>query len=663
MTPSRPLTPEARGPGTSRRAAARQPAHRKSDQARQEEALAAPRPRGWRGFPTPRAIQLCVVAALAFGVYANTLINGFVNDDEHLILLNPWLESARSLPAIFAGTAWGFLPGRSIADYYRPLMHVLYLVTHGIFGFRAWGFHLVNVLLHIAVTALVFLLVARWNGMREPALARAETWLSVPFVAALLFAVHPIHTEAVAWIASIPELTFTPLCLLAFLFYLSPQGERPLRRALALTSFGLALLCKETALTLPGLLAIHNLALRPRRSTARELLARLWPYLAVEAAYLLLRYQVLAGRLVRSASSWDLSPGQLAATLPALFVKYLGLLIAPVHLAFWRPFHPVASLATGEGLAALAVTTAFAAAAWLAWRRDRLVFFALAAVVVPLAPVFYIDAFPRTPLAERYLYLPSIGFVLLVALALHRLATLARWRSAAFAALTALTMCYSAETFLRNRVWKDSYTLFQDSVAKAPDTARPPLSLASALMERGRADEALALYRILVEDQPALAEYRSAYGGALLQLGRTKEAGAELRKALELDPNSLAALNDLAITLRREGQLSEALALYRRALRIDASYPDAHFNLGGALADSGDVEGAIEHYREAVRLRPESAYYRSVLGIELAQRGEIAAALVHFEEAERLAPGEPAYRRNLEHARALTAGAAPPPQA
>ncbi len=667
---TRRRTPEAHRARASRRAVEREAARREAAADRRERAPALPRPPDARGPGRERALQLAAVAALAFGVYANTLGNGFVNDDENLILLNPWIESWRALPEIFSGTAWGFTSGGRIADYYRPLMHVVYLLVHSLFGFRAWAYHLVNVLLHVGVTLLVCLLVERIvHPLREAEPpgggSRFAAWTSVPFVAALLFAVHPIHTEVVAWIASIPELTFTPLFLLAFLLHLSPQGDRFGHRLLAAACFGLALLCKETALVLPALLALHDLALRPRRSSARELAARLAPYLIVAAAYLPLRYQALSGAMVHSASSWNLGFGQLAATLPALFAKYLALLIAPIRLAFWRPFHPLASLATTEGLTALVVTAGFVAASAWAWRRNRLVFFALAAIVVPLAPVFYIDAFPRTPIAERYLYLPSLGFVILVALGVRRLAGVARARPVALSALTILTLAWATGTVVRNRAWHDSYTLFKDSVAKEPDTPRPPLSLAAALVARGRADEATALYRILVEDRPQSADYHGAYGEALIRLGRDDAAERELRIALGLDPASSTTLTNLALVLQRRGQRDEAIALYRQAIAADAKAPEAHFNLAGALADAGDVAGALDHYQRASRFAAENPYYHSVLAIELAKQGRLKEALPHFEEAVRLAPAEPAYKKNLERARTLVSSGASsgqPPQ-
>jgi len=144
-----------------------------------------------------------VVAAVAFAVYANTLWNGFLNDDEHQVLLNPWITDLRSLPAIFTQSVWGFVEGKRVSDYYRPLMHVVYLIDHQIFGFRAWGFHLVNVILHALNTALVFFLTKRLTAGSGAAPADpttpADFLLAAPFAAALLFATHPVHTEAVAW--------------------------------------------------------------------------------------------------------------------------------------------------------------------------------------------------------------------------------------------------------------------------------------------------------------------------------------------------------------------------------------------------------------------------------------------------------------------------------
>ncbi len=364
---------------------------------------------------------------------------------------------------------------------------------------------------------------------------------------------------------------------------------------------------------------------------------------------------------MRRESLWNLTPVQLVLSAFDLFRQYLGALLWPVELNFWHTFRPVENLLSRDTLLALLATAAFAAAGWWAWKRDRRVAFALALTVVPLAPAFYIAALPAKPFAERYLYLPSAGFVLVAALLLGRLAARPRLRLAVPALVLATTVLYSVATVRRNEVWTDALTLYTDSAAKSAGVPTPPISLAAELLKRGHHREAIAQFRILAQVEPKNAAYLSALGNALLLDGQSGEALTQLRAAAALDPRSLETLNDLAVALRKGGSSAEGIALYRQALRVDPNYVEAHFNLGSALADSGDIAGALEHYRAAVRLRPENAYYRSVLGIELARQNDLPGALEQFAEAARLEPREPAYQKNLERARGLSAPVPTPP--
>lgn len=566
----------ARALRRERHRAARRAAGGRGASAPPAQESAAERP--WAG-AAGRADRLLPLlpALLAAAAYANTIGNGFVNDDEHLILLNPWLESFRSLGAIFGDDAWGFAPGPPMAEFYRPLMHLVFLALHQLAGPEAWAFHLANVLLHAANTLLVFLLVARWVGAgaesRRPGARR------VPFVTALLFALHPVHTEAVAWIAALPELVFTLFGLAALLLDARPGGPTARRSTAIGTLFLLALLGKETAITLLAIAVIQHGIVRGRSRPFALEWRRLAPYLAATAIYLVARGAALSGVSIAAGHSWNLGPASWLLNVMALFAQYLRYLVVPVGMAYWHPFEPVASLATAAGAVALLVAAAFAAAAWLAWRRSRLALLALAWIVVPLTPTFLLDRFPRTPFAERYLYLSVLGSALLVALGFDALARRRALRGVAAILLLALATGYAAATVTRNRVWKDAYTLFMDSVRKAPDTPRPPVALASKLVERGRFDEALAHHRILVAMEPDNPGVHSAMAGALSIAGRSDEALKHFERAVALAPEDPFLHNLLAIEHARRGELEDAREHLQIATRLAPDEPAYRNNL------------------------------------------------------------------------------------
>jgi len=519
---------------------------------------------------------------VAAAVYANTLSNGFVNDDEHLILLNPWLESLGSIATILGEDAWGFVPGPPIAEFYRPMMHGVFLAIYQLFGPRAWAFHLVNLLLHAGNTWLVARLVARWAqaGAASPRAGVADAAVqATPWVAALLFAVHPVHTEAVAWIAALPELSFTFFGLAAL--HLDAAPGRPGARRLAATGalFLLALLCKETAITLLVLACVQRGILDGRARPFALDGRRLAPLLVAAGTYFLARGHALTGESVAAGHSWNLGGAGWMLNVLALLADYLGLLLAPVELAYWRPFEPLTSFASGEGVVALVAGAAFAAVALLSWRRSPLTFLALSWIAVPLAPTFLFDRFPRTPFAERYLYLSVLGLGLLAAMAWE-----AAWRRRALRApvalaLAGITVTLSIATVARNQVWEDAYTLYMDSRSKAPDTPRPSLTLASKLAARGRYDEALAHHRILLALEPWNPAFHSAMAGTLSLAGRSEDALDSFEKAVELAPEDPWHHNLLAIEHARRGEIADAREHFETAVRLAPEEPAYRNNL------------------------------------------------------------------------------------
>lgn len=604
----------------------------------------------------PLVALACVAAWVAIAVHANALSGGFVLDDEYQVARNPWIRDWRHLPEIFSNDVWRFLPTAPPSNYYRPLMHVIYGVTYHLFGLRPWAFHLVNVGLHALDTVLVLLLARRLTmlaGM-PPAASGDRPWdalVSVPFVAALCFATHPVHAEAVDWIASVPELTFTAFGLAALLVHTSARSRPLLVAALFLG----ALLAKETAITLVAVCVAFDVAFPAGSRSTRAWIARYGPLAVVTIVYLLIRQRALPAGLSPLPQRPAGAASPILEALP-LFRSYLRTLVLPNRLHYWHSFHPLESLLSIAGIASVASAAGFGIALAFAWRKHRPSFVALALLVLPLTPAFLVGALPGKPFAERYLYFPSIGFVMLVAFAIHRLARARRTRSVAFVVFATMLGLYSIASVQRNRVWSDFYTLYVDSIAKSPDAPVPCDDLAHALFARGRAKEAIEHLDAQVKLDPKRADCQSSLGSALLLDGRVDEAITHLRLALSLDPSSLSSHNDLGIALRRKGDDAGAIEQYRLALRIAPGYAEAHFSLAAALADGGDPAGALVEYRAAVQASPENAYYRNVLGIECGKQGLLDEAIAQFREAVRLDAAEPAYRRNLERAQTMKAG-------
>ena len=216
-----------------------------------------------------------VVFLAATAVFANTLWNGFVFDDMENIVQNRWIKDGRFLPEIFGSHAAGFDPKFS-TSYYRPLMHVINMVIYHLCGLRPAGFHLVNVLLHAMVSVLVYRLV---RELVERDLSSRSGERFVPVMAGLLFATHPVHTESIAWLAGITDLSFGFFALLAFFFYVRADPRGTIGYALAGLLFFASALCKEPALMLLPLIVVYEVAFRRTHRVAEwpRLVKRLWP--------------------------------------------------------------------------------------------------------------------------------------------------------------------------------------------------------------------------------------------------------------------------------------------------------------------------------------------------------------------------------------------------
>jgi len=643
-----------------------------------------------------------VIFLIAFAVYFTALLNDFVYDDKAQVLENPWIKDIRNIPASFSKSVWSFRPGM-VSNYYRPMMHIVYMMNYHIFGLRPWGFHLVNIVFHAGVSVIVFLVVSRLLGRSEkggsiPLLSDELSTVrhslftfhdsrSFAFVAALLFATHPIHTEAVTWIAGLPDLACAFFYLFSFYSYM--RWEEGLRSGyvVSVISFFFAAISKEPALTLPVMLIAYDYFFKKERPKSPRFFWRYTPYLIAGGVYLLLRWHALKG-FAPDVAYEGLSSYQYAINVFPLFLEYLKDLFFPFNLNFWHAFHPSESLLQTEVMLSVSVALIFAAGIFLAWKKNKTLFLGLLFLLLPLIPAFYIKGIVGKPYAERYLYLPSFGFVLLLASFLIWV-QVKRPGYILVIMLGAISLggLYSIHTVQRNSIWKNDLILFSDTVKRSPDSAPPRRLLGNALLDMGRVDEAIEQYQIaLILDAKSVTAHKNL-GLAFMKKGMTREAITEYQKALTIDPNDAEVHRDLGnvyaksgmtdeaieqyrlqlimdpnspetytglgMVLARKGMVREAIAEYQKALAIDPNYVDAHYNLGSAYANTGQTDKAIEHFRAAVELRPNDAFYHNVLGIAYGQKGFFEKAIEEFNTAIQIAPQEPAYRKNLEKAQGM----------
>jgi Tfp pilus assembly protein PilF len=600
-----------------------------------------------------RIIQFIFIIFLSFIVYINTLSNGFVYDDDSQIVENTWIKSTKYIPRIFLTDVWKF-SGEATSSYYRPMMHVIYTLNYQIFGLSPWGFHLVNILFHAGVSVLVFLFTQQLLNAIQ--FSWAVPGLSIPFLSALFFATHPIHTEVVAWVAGIPELSFTFFYLLSLIFYVKATNNRNKNLQigvyyLSIISFIVSIFSKETAILLPMILFGHDKFIRNQSFRWDMFLKRIVPYLLIITGYFFMRFNALGG-FAPLKRHVELSSYLYFINIFPLFIQYLQKLIIPANLNAFHVFHPIHSIFESKGIISLTLTLAFISLAFLFMKKNKCIIFCIFLIVVQLIPVLYIPGLGENTFAERYLYLPSIGYVILLSIFIIWLAKyIRRWKIPIFiVTVTFVILIYSIETINRNMIWRDNYTLWSDTVKKSPDGAIPHMSMGDALMTFGWVDLAIKEYQIALRLKPNNYGANINLGTAYMKKGYLDKAMDQFKIALNIKPNHFGANLNLGLAFMEKGWIDKAIDKFLYSIRLNPESAGAYNNLGLAYNRKGWNENAIKLYQIALGLNPDYSDAYNNLGIAYAEKGMIEMATRQFEAAVRLNPKDNDYRENLRRA-------------
>jgi tetratricopeptide (TPR) repeat protein len=585
----------------------------------------------------PRLGHALAVAAVAAAVYANALPNAFLWDDLHLVVANPAIKRWDAVPALFTSDLF---PGPVESGYYRPLQALSYALDYALWGLAPAGFRLTNVALHAATAVLLHRVAGALFASAAAAL-----------VAALLFAVHPLHVEAVAYVAGRSDPLAAACLLLAVLGFV--RGDRR-GRVVSVAAFALALLAREAALVLPLLLVVVDRV--PPRAQPRPLRTYL-PYLFVLAGHLALRAVVVGGAAAPAPTAAVPLHLRLLTTAEVV-VRYLGLVVAPVGLHMERHVAPVASGLDPRALAAVGALVALAWTAVACRRRAWPVTLGLAWFAVALLPVANVVPL-ATFMAEHWLYVPLMGLCLAAGWGATALPAPGGRPLAAIAAAAAIAV-FAGLTVRRNLEWRDGRTLYAALLPLAPESLRVRVNLAEAQHAAGDLDGARRLYEEVVRrwpERPETADALNNLGNLDHAAGRPAAALAAFDAALALRPRHVAARNGRALALQALGRVDEAERELEAALAIDPASATTLSNLGNLYFRRNDVARARDRYLAAVRLDPDHADAHNNLGSAHFLLGERGLAERAYRRALALDPGSVDARRNL----ALVLGAPPSP--
>jgi tetratricopeptide (TPR) repeat protein len=577
------------------------------------------KPRSLR-FEPARWLPAAALFGAALLAYLPALRCGFVWNDADYVTA-PALRSLHGLSLIW------FKLGAT--QQYYPLLHTAFWVEHRLWGDSAMGYHLVNILLHAGSATLIWIILRR---------------LSIPgaWLAALVFVVHPVCAESVAWISEEKNTLSTLFYLAAALTYLRfDEKRRRTGYCLAFGFFVLALLCKTVAATLPGALLVVLWWRRGRLEWRRDF-APLVPWMAAGTASGLASAWIERVYVGASGSDFALSGLQRLLVAGRALWFYLGKLFWPAGLNFIYARWNVNAAAAGQYLypaAAVALTLGL----WLARRRSRAPLAAwlfFAGSLFPTLGFLNVFAFIFSYVADHWQYLASIGVFTLVAAAVA--AALSRAPAPARRPLQALVAAVlgvlAVMTWRECGTFRDPKTFYSAILERNPDAFMAQNNLGIELQHEGRIDAAIEHFREALRIRPDYAEGHTNLGLALCATGRTEEGISHYRAAIQSEPGNAVIHDDLGVALARLGRVPEAIEQYETASRLNPDYVDPVLNLGFEYFRLHRLPEAIASYERALRLRPDNAKAENDLGLVLAEAGRTDDAVAHYQKALRANP-------------------------
>ncbi len=561
---------------------------------------------------------------LTAAAYIGTVRFDFVGDDQSQIIGNPFIQFWRHVPKYFIGQVWVPSFPQQVGHNYRPLFLLWLRLNNACFGLNPRGWHAAAMGLHLLCTLLVYLLFRRMTQKS-----------GVAAMGALIFGVHPIHAEVVAWVSGATESLLAVFLLAAFLCYLkSREGNSAIWLGISCILFGLAVFSKESGIVFPALVFAYAWIYGPPRGVGDEAssavsapippqpfamrflraFAVTLPYWPVALFYLFARILVLHDL---GCTTVHLSWRSVVFTMPAMVAFYIKKWFLPIRLAqfydtfyysgwnFWHVLLPALSVA----IVVLVL--------WLARRRlgSREVSFASIWIIVSLVPVLDASALPLNEIVhDRYFYLPSVGAALLVALAMDWL--MRPYETAAPAKATLVP------------VFMLTFVAFGGTLASL--TAHEASFWMDEITLSGRA-------HTLAPRNPVA---RNEYGAGLISQGDDAAARAVFQEAIAADPNDWAPDLYLGSISYQERNYPEAERWFRQSIALDDAVAAGYLDLGLVQLRTNRVPESLVSMRRAAELRPYDPSYLLAYGVVLAQTSDCVSARKEFREALEIRPGD-----------------------
>jgi tetratricopeptide (TPR) repeat protein len=667
--------------------------------------------------PSTRKHAFCILLIIAVSatVYLNTLKSDFVFDDIGLVKDNNVIRSLANIPY-------------AIKHMYRPVRVISYTIDYYFTGLNPLGYHVSNIIFHAITCVIVYLvacLMVKNTSPQLPSSQRISDYsrknLRIPLFTALIFASHPVHTDAVAYISGRRDILSTLFFFLGFYFFLRYRANTKLRyMSLAILSFFFGMFSKEMAVTLPLIFFAYDYYIHFNTRETRLNVGFFKDIgLTLKAVFLKYKYFyvpiITAGIAFTFYAVFILNASRRVnwygdnillnfLTVGRVWIHSIKLLSFPVTLnadysinAFpissslleWRGLLSIAALvAISYGILRLMLKKKLGkkvegGESRVARHNSQPSTYDSRLIIAFCATWFFITILPVSHIiphhelfAEHYLYLPSFGFCFLIALLIDSVLNIQPKRSSIrkyFYALPIIAILLSSyRTIERNKDWKDSHALWKKTCETAPDCARARNNLGTVYFDKGMINEAIVEHTKAVEIRPAYSKAFANLGADYVRKGKFDEAIAMSERAIEIDSANSAAYNTLGASYFSKGMFDVAIEACTIALEINPNYPGAYLNLGSVYLSAGMTDEGISACKRSIGLNPDIPEAHYNLGIAFMGKDMLDEAIEELESALRLKPTYVKARNNLviaykkkgveidtEHEFAITSGTKP----
>ena len=572
-------------------------------------------------------------------LYLNTINHGYVLDDFSVIKENFVVKSGTEGISTIFKTPYRYGYGFQSGSLFRPIPLSIFALEWQLFPDQPWFAHLINILLYGFATVVLYQLVSKW----------ANT--AIALITALLFIAHPLHTEVVANIKSLDEILSFLLLLLILKFYHSYHHSKDKKQLwLAIALFFAAMLTKESSITFIAVIPttlyfFENVSLKKALSSVSLFLIPLIPYF-------IMRQNALGALTSNSpvAAIDNLLVGindvsELIATKFYLVGLYLYKLVLPINLSSDYSIQHLSAIKVNNPLflISLVVVILLIILTVKQFKKRSLIGFGLLFFAITFSISTNLLFTIGTHFGERLLFIPSVGFCLIIAYFINKLISSNKLKPIGITICVGILLAYSGKTISRNQAWESDLVLYSTDIKTVPNSARINYSLGLEIMKEKAVKAVNETDRVnyFVESEGYLkraTEIYPAYSDAFGNLGllkyRTKDFATAERyylKAIELNPKNAIVLSNLGAIYFEMKQYEAARNTYSRALAANPNMADANANMGATLATLGQLQGSIPYFTKAIELNPTNAQNYYFLGITYQNLGNQAKAKEYMD--------------------------------